>query len=477
MRAGEALAPVAYFEQILSRDSFPPLSKIAPNREPSMVETPDAEIMLPPVSPDDPCGPDLDLAGDAEFMNFVAATDGLLPTRNYYAFNRESIDFPAAFQTAENLLQRSHDLRLLVLLAKLSILNRDIGGFAHWLSAIAWSLRTHWDEVHPRADEGDYSVRLAQLQSLDERVAVELPLQYAPLAHGQRDGALVFRAQLVALGEAKPYVESRINARGESETSAAEKLAPAAAIDRILLSVEIEKLVEIHRTVQRIGDALAAITNITAERVGFEKAVGFKALAPLVQRMADFLQGALAKRDPTLAPAPEAPGGERAGESAQAETTAAPGALATLADVDAALGAALGYFAAAEPSSPALLLIGQARETLGKNLYDVMKLLAPTHADAARVFVGPDGAFTVPVSSLSGAPSAEFTRAEAAAAPSRAAALALIDSVASHMRRVEPSSPAPYLLDRAKALASRDFLALLQDVLSEEDLASMKNGR
>ena len=77
----------------------------------------------------------------------------------------------------------------------------------------------------------------------------------------------------------------------------------------------------------------------------------------------------------------------------------------------------------------------------------------------------------------SGAPSAEFSRADAEPAPSRAAALALIDNVASHMRRVEPSSPAPYLLDRAKALASRDFLSLLQDVLPEDDLASMKNGR
>ena len=169
--------------------------------------------------------------------------------------------------------------------------------------------------------------------------------------------------------------------------------------------------------------------------------------------MTDFLQGALAKRDPSLAPPPEARGGEASDEAAAAAAAPPPGAFATLADVDAALGAALGYFAASEPSSPALLLIGQARETLGKNLYDVMKLLAPAHADAARVFVGPDGAFTVPVSGLSSAPSAEFARADAAPAPSRAAALALIDGVASHMRRVEPSSPAPYLLDRARALA------------------------
>lgn len=81
------------------------------------------------------------------------------------------------------------------------------------------------------------------------------------------------------------------------------------------------------------------------------------------------------------------------------------------------------------------------------------------------------------MSSLAGAPGAGHTQAEATPAPSRAAALALIDSVASHLRRAEPSSPAPYLLDRAKALASRDFLSLLHDVLPEDDLSSMKNGR
>jgi type VI secretion system protein ImpA len=93
------------------------------------------------------------------------------------------------------------------------------------------------------------------------------------------------------------------------------------------------------------------------------------------------------------------------------------------------------------------------------------------------VFVGPDGLFTVPVSGLSGAPNVEFSRADAPPASSRAAALALVDGVASHMRRVEPTSPAPYLLDRARALASRDFLSLLQDVLPEDDLNSMKSGR
>ena len=156
---------------------------------------------------------------------------------------------------------------------------------------------------------------------------------------------------------------------------------------------------------------------------------------------------------------------------------AAPSAFASRADVDAALASSLGYFEASEPTSPALLLIRQARVMLGKNLYEVMQLLAPSHADGARVFVGPDNSFTVPVKILAEAPSVGFERAQPASAPSRAAALALIESVAQHMQRAEPSSPVPYLLERAKTLATRDFVSLLHDVLTEEAIAALKKGR
>ena len=124
-----------------------------------------------------------------------------------------------------------------------------------------------------------------------------------------------------------------------------------------------------------------------------------------------------------------------------------------------------------------MLLIRQARETLGKNLYEVMKLLAPAHADNARVFVGPDGAFTVPVKAMANAASPALQKSEAPAAASRAAALALIEAVSAHYQKTEPSSPAPYLLERARSLATRDFLSLLHDVLPDNSLAAMKKGK
>jgi type VI secretion system protein ImpA len=442
-----------------------------------MSEAPAEPAALAPISSDDPCGPDLDLAGDAEFLNFVAATEGALPS-NYYAFERDSIEFPAALQAAEKLLTRTLDVRLLVLLAKLSVLNRDIAGFARWMASVAWLLRVHWDVANPRAEAGDYSARLGQLMTLGDTAVVLLPLQYAPLLETSRDGVLSYRAQLVATGAIQPRVVTRMNALGEQETSAEEKFISGKSIERLLRDIEIEKLSGAVETLRSLAASVESIKTTTIERVGPENAVQLPELAKLVQHMADFRYGALAVRDPTLAPARATEKEEQADGGAVDELAhAPPSAFGSLADIDAALGSALGYFAGSEPSSPALMLIRQARETLGKNLYDVLKLLAPVHADAARVFVGPDGAFTVPVSSLSNAPSLEFPHAEAEPAPTHAAAIALIESVAAHMRRAEPSSPAPYLLDRAKSLASRDFVNLLQDLLPEDDLASMKNGR
>jgi type VI secretion system protein ImpA len=75
------------------------------------------------VSGEEPCGPDLDLAGDPDYMNFIARTEGVLPVTFFSGpegrpFDRTSIDFDAEFATIGPLLDRTRDIRLLVLLGK-----------------------------------------------------------------------------------------------------------------------------------------------------------------------------------------------------------------------------------------------------------------------------------------------------------------------------------------------------------------------
>jgi type VI secretion system protein ImpA len=420
---------------------------------------PDELPSLAPISAGAPCGPDLDLAGDGEFMNYLAGAEGHLPS-SYFAFDRKLVDFAALSTDAHKLLERTHDIRLLALLAKLAILNRDLKGFSFWLSETARLVDEYWDEVHPRGEDGDFGARMAQLATFNDGPVVILPLQYAPLAETQRDGAVSFRAQLVALGEA-PVREG-------------ETMPDSTTIERILLNSDIESLKQTLASLQAIKPATDRIKSIAIEKAGFEQAPSFEALDALAERMTGFVQGALARRDPSFAP-PEAPATAAAEEGER--PAGVPTAFASLAEVDAALAAAFDYFARSEPSSAAVLLIGQARRLLGKNIFEVMQVLAPTHAETARVYVGGEASFAVPVSSLG--PSAEPAAPPAAAvepAASRAAALALLDSVGAHLRKVEPSSPVPFLLDRARGLASRDFLGLLKELLSEDALAQMRQG-
>jgi type VI secretion system protein ImpA len=236
----------------------------------------------------------------------------------------------------------------------------------------------------------------------------------------------------------------------------------------------MEQLGQTLKSLQTIKASIAEIGALLVERVGYVDALKFEALSPLVDRMTTFIHEALARRDPTLAPPAKADettpvGAEEVGSPVRAAAFSSP------ADVAAALDAALGYFESNEPSSAAVLLIGQARRLLGKNLYEVMKVLTPTYADNARIFVGSDAAFTVLVSNIPTNDEASASeRTEVTPASSRPEALALIDRVAAHLRVVEPSSPIPYLLDRGKTLASRDFLTLLRDLLPEHAIANLK---
>lgn len=422
-----------------------------------------ADYALPALSDDEPCGPDLDFAGDGEFLNYLSAVEGQLPTA-FFSFDRKNVDFPALLEGGEKLLQRTQDLRVLLALAKLSILNRDFAGFATRVGQIGWLVENRWDAVHPRAEAGDYASRIAQLSTLDDNPVVILPLQYSTLLETRRDGPLMYRAQMIALGDAKVRDGVQLPAAG--------------AVDRMLSTIDMAELAAATERAEDVKRALDAIYRVTIEQVGFEQAVTLKALRPLVDKIVEFLKAAQAKRDPSLSAAEASPQTGETAESGESAPSATPaGALSSLADIDQALGAALGYFQRNEPSSPALLLIGQARETLGKDLYTVMRLLAPTHADAARLFVGPEGAFSVQVSALANSPLPDMERAEPEPASSRAAALTLIDAVAAHMRKAEPSSPAPFLLERARALASRDFLSLLHELMPEDNLDSMKRGR
>ena len=283
----------------------------------------------PPIASDPPCGPDLDLAFDEQYMGFMASVESWLPSKPtseaYYKFEedvRKNIDFASIFADIDKLAARTQDIRLSVVAAKFAILNRDISGFARWINTIAGLMSERWEEANPRGEGGDYLQREVALATLDEDFSVLMPLQYAPLIELPRLGALTYRAQRAASGAVTARVKSERNARtGQIEGQTEEKFIPSQTIDRILRDVEIETIDEAHATLSGLIEAINAIKSITTEKMGYDKAVALPKLLDLVTEMTGFLREALVRRDPSRAP----PAAEQ--PLAEAEVDGAPPAL------------------------------------------------------------------------------------------------------------------------------------------------------
>jgi type VI secretion system protein ImpA len=423
-----------------------------------------------PVSDEEPCGPDLDLNGDPDYMNFVARTEGVLPVTFFSGpegkpFDRTSIDFDAEFTTIGPLLERTRDVRLLALLGKLLILNRDLTGFVGCISLIETLLKERWDDVHPQGADGDFAVRMAALESLDDMPPVVFPMQYLPLINHRRLGPLTYRTWMIATGEAKPR-------EGEA-------VLDPAAIQTAMMEIELPALVETRDQFQALQTVLRSLRDTCVERAGGERAAKLEKLPGLVDKIFALVEGVVIKRDPSLATA-EPPGADGAEGAGSAPTTIPAGAVASTRDVADALAAIADYFGRFEPSSPALLLVRQAEQLMGKSFLEVMRVLVPNHLEQAAVQIGKDHqVFDLPIERLSAfadiAPAPEGESAEAATeeaprrleAKTRGDAIRLLEQIGTYYRIAEPSSPVPFLTERARSFAERDFLSLLKELLPE----------
>jgi type VI secretion system protein ImpA len=439
----------------------------------------DFKNLSEPLAEGDPCGPDLDLEGDREYMNFMAKIELLLP-ESYFAFDRTSIDFAAEFATLRELMQRTRDIRLLVVAAKLLILNKDVDGFASAVEAVDRLLKEQWEAVHPRGEDDGFAARMAILQTLDDMPSAVMPLQSVPLLTHRRTGPISFRSHALAAGALKPR---------EDET-----FPDRVTIEQALGDLPMDDLILARNRSAAIVAALKGIRAASVERAGSEVAPAIDRLTALASNILAMLDKFVARRDPSAAlsgPAatPDAPA-ENAGESGET-TPVTAGAINSPLSARDALARAADYLQRNEPSNPALLLVRQAEQLIGKTFLDVLKVLIPQQLEQAAAQLGHERYFELPFGTLAGLVEASggdsfsagpsttdgngraATEAAAAELPSvadRPGTIALLDQVAAFYRQFEPSSPIPLLIDSARRMMNKDFLSILKDILPPETL-------
>ena len=130
--------------------------------------------LLEPVSEAEPCGPDLDDVGDDKYLNYVLSVSSRIPDRFYRAdtgkpFDRDRDQAQGrARHHRRRCSRRRRDLRLLCIEARFQSFAGELPAFADCLEAIAGLVERFWSDVHPKAFEGDFTLRQNGLSGLDD---------------------------------------------------------------------------------------------------------------------------------------------------------------------------------------------------------------------------------------------------------------------------------------------------------------------
>jgi type VI secretion system protein ImpA len=435
----------------------------------------DLALLTNPVPGDDPCGRDLDAEGDADYLNFFASVDAVFPASffevkdgegNIRRFDPSLYDLGAKIAIAENFAGRTRDLRLIVLIAKLSILSRDIQSFIVCIEAIAELLERHWEWVHPAGEGDDFSYRRMAIEALNVMPTVVIPLQFLPLVESRRFGTVTYRTWLMANGEIAPRADDVV--------------LDAGAIAQVFDQVDLDRLRSVTATYVGLAALLERICATWSEKARDSGIINLDRVQQAVEGMASLLESVVKRRDP---PVVESPPDTVAADADRAAQINLAFRITSVGSAAAALGGVATYFGRMEPSSPALLLVRQAEHLLGKSFAEAIRMLVPNHAETAAINIGRGWVFDLSVDRMAAlAASSEPVQPTASEEPeaavsvtSRAQALALLEQVSVFFRNVEPSSPVPFLADRARELAQRDFLSLLVDVLPSGSLRNPDN--
>ncbi len=437
-----------------------------------------------PVSDDAPAGPDLEATDDNKFVDFYFEAEGLMPERYFVPgiaskddefspgtlFDKKSVNLKENKPIIIDLLKRSRDLRLLSLLSRISVLGGDLAGFAEGLSGAADVLEAFPEDVNPR----DHNDRRSALDDLGDPTVVVVPLQYIELAGS---GEVSLRRYLVATEKANPregevglVAGSLVSELGAPSSSKAVEAAHAALNDCAAAIARIKSAClradqPFNPTLDDTVSTIREMQELIA--MGRSDLQPWAAEEPAADPTPDDGDDTVAANDgdgdsptPTAAPVAAAP-------TVVTKIPSRTAAVRTITAIET-------YFATHEPSSPALLLITQARLLVGKPLIEALETLLPADAGRAMIDFGPATGFQLDMGRLKmlagegGSAAGTIEDEDPGEDPvvaNRADVAGHLSALEEFFRAREPASPIPVLLFKARQYLEKDFAAIVAELI------------
>ncbi|MCY1263701.1 type VI secretion-associated protein, ImpA family [compost metagenome] len=322
----------------------------------------DVHQLLNPVSPDAPCGDDLEY--DPQFLGLERTAQGQ-PERQMgdSVLPAEPPDWREVGNLSEALLQRSKDLRIANFYLQSQIALDGFAGLARGLNLVSELLRQFWDHLYPvldAADDNDPTFRINALAGISADPVIRL-LWDAPLVRSRAFGSVTLRAALNAAG-LQSFAGEHL---GQEQVIGAFQNAGSEQVGACLGSLALAQ------------DTLQAIERDVNERVGSERGADLRALKQLLRHA---LQ--IARDQSPAGTASDASGAaqDTAG-AAEAPTGSAPqrasGEISSREDVVRSLDRILAYYSRHEPSSPVPVLLARAKRLVAADFATIVRDLIP----------------------------------------------------------------------------------------------------
>ncbi len=290
----------------------------------------------------------------------------------------EDPDYKEVAQKAEEIMERSHDLRAGVFAAEAALRLKGLPGFAEATTYIRGLLEDRWETCHPMLDEDDDddpTMRVNAVLALADERRILAGMRRVPLTDSRMFGAVSLRDIAVAEGDM-------------TAPSDMDRVPDTAGIAAAFQDTDDDQLREISEAIQTAIDNIEAINEQFVEQTPGQ--------GPDLDPLTKLLRQARGTMSNHLGEASEdAPASddeeEEAMDGAPAHAPARAsggGAINSSTDVINALDRIIGYYERSEPSSPVPILLGRAKTLVNADFLTIVKNMAPLGVENVNLIGG-----------------------------------------------------------------------------------------
>jgi type VI secretion system protein ImpA len=341
----------------------------------------DIDELLSPISPESPCGEDLEY--DPAFGEMERAAEGT-PEQQFGStvVEAQEPDWREVRGKALELLGRTKDLRIATYLCRALLPTSGLVAFGDGLRVIAGFIQSYWNDIHPRLDpddDNDPTMRVNALVSLNDPDSSLKILRTVPIVQSRKVGRFSLRDIGMAMGEIP-------NDRG------AESALDMNVIHAAFEDVELDELTRLQTAIGEAIQSTRDIETALTENAGVGKAVSFSPLVGVLQEIQRVYGDQLARRGVSGSEDVAVDGNTESSSvepgSAATQPAGISGDITTRADVLRMLDKAMEYYRQEEPTSPVPLLLGRAKRLANLSFLEILKDLAPGGLSQAEAIGG-----------------------------------------------------------------------------------------